>query len=90
VSALTYCTTMTTCPSGLSVTVYPNGQAVRRKVETVGPWEGVCLGKWVGKRRDWFFEQVKNCLLGGVSKWLRQSFKLVPGSIWEPEDPVTH
>ncbi len=68
----------------------PDGQAVRRKVETVGPWERVCLGKWVGKRRDWFFEQVKNCPLGGVSKWLRQSFKLVPGSIWEPEDPVTH
>ena len=30
VSALTYCTTMTTCPSGLSVTVY----------QMVKPWEG--------------------------------------------------
>jgi hypothetical protein len=59
-------------------------------VETVGPWQGVCLGKWVGKRWDWFFEQMKNRPLGGVPKRLRQAFKLVPGSIRKSKNPVTH
>ena len=25
----------------------PDGQAVRRKIGTVGTWQGVCFGKWV-------------------------------------------
>jgi hypothetical protein len=28
--------------------------------------------------------------MGGVPEWLRQSFKLVPGSVREAKDPVTH
>ena len=48
-------------------------------METVGTWQGVNFGKWVGKRRDWFFEQVKDRPVGGVPKWLRESFELVPG-----------
>ena len=36
VSALTYCTTITTCLSGVSVTVYQMVKAVRWKTETVG------------------------------------------------------
>ena len=35
----------------------PDGQAVRRKMETVSTWQRVCLGKRFGKRRDWFLEQ---------------------------------
>jgi len=50
----------------------------------------VCFGERVGKRRDWFFEQVEDRPLGGVPKRLRQSFKLVPGSIRKTENPVTH
>ena len=47
-------------------------------MEAVGTWQRVCFGEGVGKRRDWFFEQVKDRPVGGVPKWLRQSFKLVP------------
>ena len=36
------------------------------------------------------FEQVKDRPVGGVPKWLRQSFKLVPGPVREAKDPVTH
>ena len=68
----------------------PDGQAVRRKIETVGTWQGVCLGKWVGKRRDWFIEQVKDRPVGGVPKWLGQPFELIPDSVREAKDPVTH
>ena len=32
-------------------------------METVGAWQRVCLGKWVSKRRDWFFEQ------GKIAQW---------------------
>jgi hypothetical protein len=46
-------------------------------METVGTWQGVNFGKWVGKRRDWFFEQVKDRPVGGVPKWLRESFELL-------------
>ena len=59
-------------------------------METVGTRQRIYLGKWVGKRRDWLFEQVEDRLVGGVPEWLRQSFKLVPGSIREAKDPVTH
>jgi hypothetical protein len=59
-------------------------------METVGTWQGVYLGKRIGKRRDWFFEQVKDSPLGGAPKWLRQSFKFVPCPVWEAKDPVTH
>ena len=50
----------------------------------------ICFGKRVGKRRDWLFEQVKDSRVGGVPERLRQSFKLVPGSVREAKDPVTH
>src|SRR5579859_5579898 len=43
----------------------------------------ICFGKRVGKRRDWLFEQVKDSRVGGVPERLRQSFKLVPGSVRE-------
>jgi hypothetical protein len=59
-------------------------------VETVGTWQRVCFGKWVGKSREWFFEQVKDRPVGGIPKWLRQSFKLVPGSVRKTKNPVTH
>ena len=59
-------------------------------METVGTWERVRLWEWVGKRRDWFFKQAEDCLLGYVPKRLRQPFELVPGPIWKPENPVTH
>jgi hypothetical protein len=59
-------------------------------METVGTWQGVNFGKWLGKRRDWFFEQVKDRRVGGVPKWLRQSFELVPGPVREPKGSVTH
>ncbi len=68
----------------------PDGQAVRRKMEAVGTWQRVCFGKGVGRRRDWFFEQVKDRPVGGVPKWLRQPFELVPDSVREAEDRVTH
>jgi hypothetical protein len=42
-------------------------------METVGTWQRVNFGKWLGKRRDWFFEQVKDRPVGGVPKWLLQS-----------------
>src|ERR1700759_1965935 len=38
----------------------PEGQAVRRKMETVGTWQRVSLGKRVGKSWDWFPEQVED------------------------------
>ena len=50
-------------------------------METVGSWQRIYFGKRVGKRRDWLFEQVKDRTVGGVPKWLRQSFKFVPGSV---------
>ena len=59
-------------------------------METVGTWQRVYFGKWVGKGRSWFFEQVKDRPVGSVPKWLRQPFELVPGPVWEPKDPVTH
>lgn len=59
-------------------------------METVGTWQRIYLGKRVGKRRDWFFEQVKDRPVSGVPQWLRQSFKLVPGPVREAKDPVTH
>ena len=59
-------------------------------METVGTWQGVNFRKWLGKRRDWVFEQVKDRPVGGVPKRLRQSFELVPGPFREPKDPVTH
>ena len=69
----------------------PDGQAVRRETEAVGTWLSAgLLRERVGKRRDWFFEQVKDRPVGGVPKWLRQSFELVPDSVREAEDRVTH
>jgi hypothetical protein len=50
----------------------PDGQTVRRKMETVGARQRVCFGKLFGKHWDWFFEQMKDRLVGGVPKWLRQ------------------
>jgi len=68
----------------------PDGQTVRRKVKTIGTWQRIYLGKRVGKRRDWLFEQVEDRPMGGVPEWLRQSFKLVPDSVREAKDPVTY
>jgi hypothetical protein len=68
----------------------PDRQAVRWKMETVGTRQRVFRGKGVGERRDRLFEQMKDRLAGGVPKWLRQSFKFIPGSVWEAKDPVTH
>jgi len=68
----------------------PDGQTVRRKMETVGTWQRVYFGKRVGKCWNWFFEQVKNRPVSSVSKWLRQSFELVPGPVREAKNPVTH
>lgn len=59
-------------------------------MEVIGAGQGVYFGKWVGKRRDWLIEQVKDRPVGGVPKWLRQSLELVSGSVREAEDPVTH
>jgi len=59
-------------------------------METVGTWQRICFGKRVGKRRGWLFEQMKDRPLGGAPKGLRQSFKLVPGSVREAKDSVTH
>ena len=67
----------------------PDGQAIRRKMKTIGTWQRIYLGKRVGKRRDWLFEQMKDRPVGGVPEWLRQSFEVVPGPFWEPKDPVT-
>jgi hypothetical protein len=54
------------------------------------PWQGVYFGKWVGKRRDGFIEQVKDRPVGGGPKWLRSPFELTSGFIREAKDPVTH
>jgi hypothetical protein len=59
-------------------------------METVGTWQRIYLGKRIGKRRDRLFEQVEDHPVGGVSKWLRQCFNLVPGPVREVKDPVTH
>ena len=53
-------------------------------------WQRIYLRKGVGQRRDRLFAQVEDRLVGGVPKWLWQSLKLVPGSVWEAKDPVTH
>jgi hypothetical protein len=68
----------------------PDSQAVRWEMEAVGTRQRVCFGKRVGKCRDWFFKQMENRPMGGVSKRLRQSFELVPGSVRETKDLVTH
>jgi hypothetical protein len=59
-------------------------------MKTVRTWQRISFGKWIGKRRDWFFEQVKDRPVGDVPKWLRQGFELVPGPVREAEDPFTH
>ena len=59
-------------------------------METVGTRQRVCFRKRVGKSWDWFLEQVEDYLMGGVPEWLRQSFKLVPGSVREAKESVTH
>jgi hypothetical protein len=48
------------------------------------------LRERVGKCRDWFFEQVKDRLMGSVSKRLRQFFDFIPGPVGEAKNPVTH
>ncbi len=39
-------------------------------MKPVGAWQRVCLGEWVGKGGDWFFEQVEDRLVRGVAEWL--------------------
>ena len=80
---------MTTCPSGLSVTVYQIGRPTEGR-DGRHLAAGFASGKWVGKRGDWLFEQVEDRPVGGVPQCLRQSFDLVPGSVREATDPVTH
>jgi len=50
----------------------PDSQAVRWKIETVGARQWVVLGKRVGKRRDRLLQEVKDCLVRSIPKWLRQ------------------
>ncbi len=50
----------------------------------------IFLGKRVGERGNWLFEQMENRSVGGVPKWLRQPFYLIPGPVGEAKDPVTH
>ena len=72
------------------MTVYQIVKPSDGRVKTVGTRQRVYLRKWVGKRRDGFVEQVKDRPVGSVPEWLRQSFELVPGSVREAKDPVTH
>jgi hypothetical protein len=50
-------------------------------METVRTRQRIHFGKRIGKYRDWFLKQVKDRLVGSVSKWLRQSFELVPDPV---------
>jgi hypothetical protein len=59
-------------------------------MKAVGAGQRVSFGKRVGERRDWFFEQVKDCLVSSVPEWLRQFFQLVPDLVREAENPITH
>jgi hypothetical protein len=59
-------------------------------MKTVGTWQRVLIGKWVGQRWDWFVEQVEDCPVGGVPERLRQCLQVVPGSVREAKNPVTH
>jgi hypothetical protein len=59
-------------------------------METVGAGQRVLVGKRLGQRRDWFFEQVEDRPVSGVPQRLRQSLKLVPRPVGETENPVTH
>jgi hypothetical protein len=59
-------------------------------MKTVGAWQRIPVGKRVSKRGNWLFEQMKDRPVGGIPERLRQSFDLVPGTVWEPKDPVTH
>jgi hypothetical protein len=68
----------------------PDGQTVGREMETVPTRQRVYFGERVGKCRNWFFEQVKDCPMGSVSKRLRQLFDFIPGSVREAKNPVTH
>jgi hypothetical protein len=43
-------------------------------METVGARQRVVFGKRVGKRRDRLLQEVKDCLVRSVPKWLRQPF----------------
>jgi hypothetical protein len=68
----------------------PDSQAIRWQVEAVGTRQGIFLGKRVGERRNWLFEQKEDRPVGSVPKWLWQRFNFVPGPVVETEDPVTH
>jgi hypothetical protein len=68
----------------------PERQAVRRKMETIGAGQRISLRKGVCKRRHRLFEKMKDRLVRSVPKWLRQALNLIPGSVWEAKNPVTH
>jgi hypothetical protein len=36
----------------------PDGQAIRRKMKTIGAWQRISVGKRVSKRRNWLFKQM--------------------------------
>jgi hypothetical protein len=59
----------------------PDGQTVGREMETVPTRQRVYFAERVGKCRNWFFEQVKDCPMGSVSKRLRQFFDFIPGPV---------
>ena len=81
---------MTTCPSGLSVTVYQMVKPVRRKVKAVGTWQRIYLGKGVGKRRDWLFERWKIALWAAFRSGCGSPSSSSHDSVREAKDPVTH
>lgn len=65
----------------------PDTAAVLTGLSLLRPARGL-LREMVGKRRDWFIEQVKDRPVGGAPKVLRQPFELTSGFIREAKDPV--
>ena len=56
----------------------------------------IALRKWlvfgerVGKRRDWFFEQMEDRSLDCPSHWLGKGLDLLPGVAGESNLAITH
>jgi hypothetical protein len=67
----------------------PDTAVVLTGLSLLRPGTGVYSGKWVGKRRDWFIEQVKDRPVGGAPKRLRSLFELTSGFIREAKDQRT-
>src|SRR5580658_7964346 len=58
----------------------PDSQTIRWKMDPVRIWQRVPFGKRVGKCRDWFFKQVKDRPVGGVSKLVAAALRVRPRS----------